>query len=104
MDRFTITKNWLNQFSTVRTEWTPEQLAVLEVPRNREKGWFNALIGSQITLDQKEAFEALHRTLPNRKVIYQQSVRLIQLLDESQLLALKKRIEFMLDKRSNDEL
>ena len=59
--RFEITHAWLHRHGNSGCGWPNEQLRILGVPANPKKGWLSRLIGTTVSLAQRDAFEAFHR-------------------------------------------
>jgi hypothetical protein len=58
---FVITHEWLHQHGKSGCGWPNQQLRILGVPANPQKGWLSRLIGTTITIAQRDAFEAFHK-------------------------------------------
>lgn len=81
----TVTKKWLNANRTKRGGWTNAQWYSIGVTNNlmKMKGWKELLIGSQITDQQKLAFEQASGIYAGKdKNLAKKKLTLIELIEE----------------------
>lgn len=55
---FIITETWLKRHATKGCAWNKVQLAALGLGYPQPKGWLHKIVGTRITQEQRQAFEA----------------------------------------------
>ena len=79
--QFTVTKVWLNMYTTEKGSWTAKQLACLGIGWPPRKGWINRAVGTVILVSVKEQFEQLAKEPVKEKVTIQQLERRIMIIE-----------------------
>jgi hypothetical protein len=55
-----MTSAWIHRYATRNRGWTKKQLAILGVAWPPRRGWLRAMVGREITEEQRAAFEHAH--------------------------------------------
>lgn len=69
---FTVSKAWIHDNKTTGGSWNAKQLKCLGIAWQPPKGWIKRVVGQEISIETKEAFESYageNQKLPNRELV-----------------------------------